>query len=317
MLLKIFNSINEFSAEKKTIATLGTFDGVHTGHRKIISRLLHDANSENCESVILTFFPHPRMVLGHGNEIKLLNTIDEKAMLLQQTGLQNLIVHPFDHEFSNLSAEEFVRSVLVDKLNIKKIIIGYDHRFGHNRTADIHDLIRFGKQFGFEVEQILAQEINDVAVSSTKIRNAVADGNIQLANDYLGYPYLLTGTVVKGKQLGRTIGFPTANLAIPESYKQIPKMGVYVVSAKLDGNLIYGIMNIGTNPTVDGTSISIETFFLDFNADLYGSKLQISVLHRLRDEQKFDSVEALKIQIANDGIAALAYLSAIGIQPKK
>lgn len=315
--MKIFNSISEFTPEKKTIATLGTFDGVHSGHRKIISRLIHDAASEDCESVILTFFPHPRMVLGSGSDIKLLNTIDEKAMLLRQAGLQNLIIHPFDQAFANLSAEEFVKSILVEKLNIKKIIIGYDHRFGHNRTADINDLIRFGKHFGFEVEQISAKEVNEVAVSSTKIRNAIADGDIELANAYLANPYLLTGVVVQGKQLGRTIGFPTANLAIAESYKQIPKKGVYVVSSRINGTIVYGITNIGTNPTVAGTALTIETFFLNFNGDLYGCEIQLSVLHRLRDEKKFDSVDSLKKQIAEDQIRATQYIAALSPTQKK
>ena len=306
--LKVYTSISDFNPSKKTIATLGTFDGVHSGHRKIITRLIKNAEDDSCESVILTFFPHPRMVLQRDATIKLLNTIDEKSQLLEQQGLDNLIIHPFDTTFSQLSAEEFVKSILVDRLNIKKIIIGHDHRFGKNRTADINDLIVYGKKYGFEVEQISAREIDDVAVSSTKIRTALTEGNIELANDYLGYDYFLTGTIVKGRQLGRTIGFPTANLNIAEEYKQIPKSGVYVVSTIIDQKKVFGMMNIGTNPTVGGKQLSIESYFFDFDADIYDTKLRISLLHRLRDEHKFASVDLLKKQLHHDQEASLSYL---------
>src|SRR5690606_7120538 len=210
--LKVFDSIAAFRPEKQTTITIGTFDGVHIGHRKIIDRVVQTAKRTGCESVILTFFPHPRMVLQGTDGIKLLNTLDEKKSLLEKTGLENLIIHPFDAEFASLSARDFVETVLVKQLNIQKIIIGHDHRFGRNRDAGIDDLILFGKEFGFEVEQIPAQEIDDVSVSSTKIRNALTDGKMDLANSYLGYPYSLSGKVIKGKQLGRTIGFPTANI---------------------------------------------------------------------------------------------------------
>ena len=212
--MKIYHSIKDFKSTKKTILTLGTFDGVHVGHQKIIQKLIQNASDYNCESLILTFFPHPRMVLQEGSDIKLLNTIDEKSILLKKMGLDNLIIHPFDKEFSRLTAEEFVKTILVDSLNIEKIIIGYDHRFGRNRSATIDDLILYGNEYNFEVEQISAQEIDSVSISSTKIRNAILDGNIALANEYLGYKYVINGMVINGSQLGRTIGFPTANLKI-------------------------------------------------------------------------------------------------------
>lgn len=288
--------------------TLGTFDGVHIGHKKIIEKLIQNTKLCNCESLVLTFFPHPRMILQDSQEIKLLNTIEERIQLLEVCGLDNLVVHPFNQEFSRLSAEEFVSSVLVDLFNIKKIIIGYDHRFGRNRTADINDLIEFGENYDFEVEQISAQEIDAVSVSSTKIRKALLEGNIELANAYLGYAYLLTGTINKGKGIGRTIGFPTANLTIEESYKLIPKNGVYIIQSKIDDNNVFGMMNIGFNPTVNGDSQTIEIHFFDFTDDLYDRKIQIQVLSRIRDEQKFESLNLLTEQLLEDKEFALAYL---------
>lgn len=306
--MRVFNSIAAFQSPKKTVVTIGTFDGVHIGHRKILSRVLRSASELGCESVVLTFFPHPRMVLQGADGIKLLNTMAEKELLLQQVGLESLIVHPFDKDFANLSAREFVEDILVQKLNVQKIIIGHDHRFGKNRDAGIEDLMLFGEEFGFEVEQIPVQEIDDVAVSSTKIRHALTEGKMDLANDYLGYPYFLTGTVVKGRQLGRTIGFPTANLQIDESYKLIPKKGVYVAQSQIDGQTVNGMLSIGTNPTVGGTDLSIEIYYLDFDADLYGKTLHISILHFIRDEEKYESIGLLKEAIENDKAATLAFL---------
>lgn len=305
--MKIFNSIQDFKTTTETIVTLGTFDGVHIGHRKIIERLVQNTN-KNTESVVLTFFPHPRMVLQGDSEIKLLNTIDEKAFLLESNGLDNLVIHPFDEAFSRLTAEEFVKNILVDIFNIKKIIIGHDHRFGRNRTANIDDLIVFGEQYDFEVEQISPQEINDVSVSSTKIRNSLLDGNIQLANNYLGYNYFLTGTVVKGKQLGRTIGFPTANLFIKENYKLIPLNGVYVVSSIINDKTVHGMMNIGFNPTVNGQNQTIEIHYFDFNEDLYDRQIAVSILSRIRSEQKFESFLKLKEQLAQDKTTSLEFI---------
>jgi riboflavin kinase/FMN adenylyltransferase len=248
------------------------------------------------------------MVLQEDTEMKQLNTLNEKIELLNNLGIDNLVVHPFNKEFSRLTAEEFVKQVLVDIFKVKKIIIGYDHRFGRNRTANIDDLITFGKTFGFEVEQISAEEINEVSISSTKIRNALLEGNVELAADYLGYHYSLTGVVSKGKQLGRAIGYPTANIKIEESYKLVPANGVYVAKSVIDGATVYGMMNIGTRPTVDGTTQTIEINFFDFNHDLYNQKIMVSLMKRMRDEQKFESIDALKNQLGQDEINAQDYI---------
>ncbi len=306
--MKIFHSIKDFSSPKKTILTLGTFDGVHIGHKKILEKVIQHTADEKYESLVLTFFPHPRMILQERSEIKLLNTISEKVNLLEQLGIQNLVIHPFDETFSRLTAEEFVKTVLVEQFKIHKIIIGYDHRFGRNRTADINNLIEFGEKYGFEVEQISAQEINAISLSSTKIRNAIQEGNILLANKYLGYDYFLTGTIIKGKQLGRTIGFPTANLKIEEDYKLIPLKGVYIVSSQINEQIVYGMMNIGVNPTVGGQHLSVEIHYLNFDGDLYDQKLAVSILKRLRDEEKFDSLSLLKVQIKKDQTQTLSYI---------
>ena len=301
--MNIYSSIHDFSTSKKTVFTLGTFDGVHVGHIKIIERLLN-ASSDDEQSLVLTFFPHPRMVLQEESDIKLLNTIEERTKLLEKAGLQNLIIHPFDQAFSRLSAEEFVKNILVDIFNIKKIIIGHDHRFGRNRTANIDDLIRYGNEFGFEVEQISAQEIDEVSISSTKIRNALNEGKIALANEYLGYNYLFSGTVIHGKKLGRTIGFPTANLKIEESYKLIPAIGVYAVKCTVGTKTVNGMLNIGTNPTVDGQNTSIEVHLFDFQEDLYDKKITVELIKWIRDEQKFASVDELKQQLHKDKVFA-------------
>ena len=306
--LKIFHSIQEFKPIKKTIVTIGTFDGVHVGHKKIIEKLTQNTANSKFESVILTFFPHPRIVLQEKSDIKLINTIDEKILLLEKTGLDNLIIHPFDKKFAALTAEEFVKTILVDQLNIQKIIIGHDHRFGVNRSANIDDLILYGAKYGFEVEQISAKEIDEISVSSTKIRNAIGNGNVALANEYLGYHYFFSGEIIKGKQLGRTIGFPTANLVLAADYKLIPKIGVYIVSSFFNNTTIFGMMNIGTNPTVGGENLSIEIHFLDFDASLYEQKMEITVLEKIREEQKFESIEALKIQIEKDKEFAISFL---------
>lgn len=307
--MKIINSIYSFTPKQKTIVTLGTFDGVHIGHKKIIEKLIQNSATCSCESLVLTFFPHPRMILQDSQEIKLLNTIEERIQLLEASGLDNLVIHPFNQEFSRLTAEEFVSTVLVDQFNVKKIIIGYDHRFGRNRTADINDLIEFGKNYEFDVEQILAQEIDEVSVSSTKIRKALLEGNVALANEYLGYAYLLTGTIVKGKGIGRTIKFPTANLKMEESYKLIPKNGVYIIQSIINNKLVFGMMNIGFNPTVNGEEQSIEIHFFDFKENLYDKKIQIQILKRIRDEEKFDSLEQLTKQLEKDKSTALSYIN--------
>lgn len=289
--------------------TIGTFDGVHIGHQKIIERLVKVGRDKNLESLVLTFFPHPRMVLQKDTNIKLLNTIDERKDLLNQLKLDVLVVKTFTTNFANLSARDFVKTILVDELNAKHIIIGYDHRFGKNRSANIDNLKAFGREFGFEVEEISAQDIKDVAVSSTKIRNAITEGDIATANLYLGSPYFFSGTVVKGKGLGKKIQFPTANIEIKEDYKLIPKNGVYVVKSIIDKIEVYGMMNIGTNPTVNGTAQSIEVHFFNLSKDLYGKTVKVNILHRLRDEYKFESVPLLTEQLQLDKKNALKFMA--------
>jgi riboflavin kinase/FMN adenylyltransferase len=306
--LKVFNSISSYVSQKQSIVTIGTFDGVHIGHQEIIEKIIEDAQNSDYESLILTFFPHPRMVLAHELGVKLLNTINEKIELLEKIGLSNLIIHPFDEMFSQLSAEEFVAKILVEKLKIKKIILGHDHRFGKDRSASIDDLIIFGKKYNFEVEQISAQKIDQVAISSTKIRTALLEGNIVLANQYLGYQYSFSGKVVKGKQLGRTIGFPTANIQIDEAYKLIPKNGVYIVKSSIDEKIHFGMMNIGNRPTVDGKNQTIEVYFFDFDKDIYDTSISVTILDRIRDEKKFDSLEDLKKQIEKDKQSVITYI---------
>jgi riboflavin kinase / FMN adenylyltransferase len=306
--LEIINNIFDWKAPAKTILTLGTFDGVHVGHQKIIKKLLKQQEKTPAPTVVLTFFPHPRMVLQQDQSLKLLNTIEERIELLQNLGIDYLVVHPFDYEFSRLTAEEFVEKVLVQHANIQNIIIGYDHRFGRNRTANITDLEQFGKQFGFDVTQISAKEVDEISVSSTKIRNALIEGDIATANTYLGYPYFLTGSVQKGKQLGRSIGFPTANLQLTADYKLVPKNGVYIVQSTLHDKTVYGMMNIGNNPTVDGTQQHLEVHFFDWNNDLYQQTIRVELLHKTREEIKFDSVVHLKKQLELDQQEILQWL---------
>lgn len=290
------------------MVTIGTFDGVHIGHKAILKRLVETAKKENLDSVVLTFFPHPRMVLQQNVDIKLINTIEERTELLENTGLDHLVIHPFTHAFSRLTALEYVRDILVNSLKAKKIIIGYDHRFGRNRNADIEDLKEFGKTYNFEVEEISAKEIDDVAISSTKIRKALNEGDIETANSYLGYNFMISGEVVKGKAIGRTINYPTANLKLKENYKLVPKNGVYIVQSTIEGEKIFGITSIGTNPTVGGTEKTIETHFLNFNKDLYGKEITIAFLKYIRDEETFDSVEILKQEIEKDETFAKQFL---------
>jgi len=289
------------------VLTIGTFDGLHIGHQKIIERLTKNAKKQNLKSVVLTFFPHPRMVLQKNSDIKLINTINEKVELFKKYKLEALVIHPFDKIFSELSAEEFVKEVLIEKLNLKKIIIGHDHRFGKNRTAGIDELIAFGEKYYFEVEQIPVQEMDEIAISSTKIRKALVDGAIYLANLFLGYEYFFDAKVVHGRKIGRTLGFPTANLEIAENYKLIPKTGIYIVRVLLDNQYFKGMMSIGTNPTVNGTRQTIEVHILDFDQDIYNKKIRVYFIEKIRDEQKFISLEELKNQMQRDKQTTLDY----------
>lgn len=293
------------------VTTIGTFDGVHIGHQKILKQVVQLAEDNGYIPVVLTLFPHPRMVLQKDDSIKLLNTIEERIELLKASGIKDVIVKEFTEEFASLSAKDYVKQILVDELNTKQIVIGYDHHFGKNRSANINDLKQFAKRYDFKVEEISAQDIEDVTVSSTKIRKALNEGEVDLANSYLGYNFFITGTVVKGKGLGRTIDFPTANISITASYKLIPGNGVYVVKSTIENKSIFGMMNIGTNPTVDGKTRSIEVHFFNFNKDIYNSELKIEFLKRLRSEQKFKNLDALKIQLKEDMVNASTYINSL------
>ncbi|MDH5412560.1 MAG: bifunctional riboflavin kinase/FAD synthetase [Flavobacteriaceae bacterium] len=299
--MKIFRSAKEFISDEKTsIVTIGTFDGVHIGHKEIIKNLIENAHQKNDKSVILTFFPHPRMVIQKGSNIKLLTTLDEKVALLEKAGLDYLIVQPFNKEFSRLTALEFVRDILVEQLKIKKLVIGYDHHFGRNREGNFEQLKEYGAVYGFTVEEIPVQDIENIAVSSTKIRRALTEGKIEKANSYLGYEFMLTGKIIHGKGLGKKWNYPTINVNIEEPYKLIPKPGVYIVKTTISKKNIFGIMNIGNRPTINGKHQTIEVHLLDFDGDLYGETIQVHLTYRLRDEQKFDSVEELFVQIKKD-----------------
>jgi len=299
--VKIFNSTKEFNAvEKTSIVTIGTFDGVHIGHKEIIKSLVKNAHSNEDKSVILTFYPHPRLILQQGIDLKLITTLQEKISLLEKTGLDYLIIEPFTKEFSRLTALDFVRDILVRELKMKKLVIGYDHHFGRNREGNFEQLQEYGKVYGFEVEEIPAQDIQNISVSSTKIRKALEEGNIEKANIYLGYEFMITGRVIHGRGLGTKWNYPTINIQLEEKYKLIPKAGVYIVKTILNNMNVFGIMNIGFRPTVGGKHQTIEVHLLDYNADLYGANIQVQLFYRLRDEQKFSSVDKLITQIKQD-----------------
>ena len=302
--MREITDITTFTTQQPTVLTIGTFDGVHLGHQKIIERVVTTARQEGLLATIFTFFPHPRMVVQHDKSLKLIHTLEEKKQLLQQLGVDLLVVQPFNEAFAQLTAEEFVSTILVQHLNVKKVIIGYDHRFGRNRTANINDMRLFGEKYGFAVEEISVQEVDEVSVSSTKIREALNKGDVITAEHYLGTPYSLTGTVVHGLKLGRTLGYPTANIQVTEDYKLIPKDGVYVVYSYIGGQKVYGMMSIGKNPTIEGKGASIEVYFFDFNGDLYDRELTIYFVKYLREERKFSSVALLKKQLQDDETTA-------------
>lgn len=308
--MKIFHSLSDYHSNQKTILTIGTFDGVHLGHKKILQRILNNTDT-NTQSIVITFAQHPRTILQSEYDIKLLNTTEEKINQLEKSGIDNLLILEFNSALFNLTGEAFVKSILVDQLNIQKIIIGYDHKFGKNRSSDIHDLIHFGKKYHFDVEQISAEELNEITISSTKIRNAILDGEMELANKYLGYTFSFTGNVVQGNQIGRTIQFPTANIEIADPKKILPKNGVYIVEGFWNGKSQMGMMNIGVKPTLNGTKKTIEVHFLDINEDLYDKQVTIAVHQCIRDEQKFNSLEELKMQLSKDKETTLQYFKKI------
>jgi len=312
--MKIYNHIDEFLKINNAVVTIGTFDGVHIGHQKIISRLQEIARQKNGESVILTFFPHPRMILHpEDTAIKLITTMQEKAERLEKLGIDHLIITPFTRDFSNLTPQEYISKVLVDQIGTKQIVIGYDHRFGKDRKGGLEHLHKFSSEFGFGVEEIPEQDINDVAVSSSKIRKAISTGDAKTAHDFLGYPFHLTGKVIKGDQIGRSLGYPTANLYVEENYKLIPADGIYAVTVQIDSTIqqsgsLKGMAYIGHRPTINGMTHNIEVHLFDFNKDIYNTKIRINFLNYIRGDEKFNSLEELKVQLSKDEKAVRSIL---------
>jgi riboflavin kinase / FMN adenylyltransferase len=301
--MKIYHSIDEFVRLKNAVVTIGTFDGVHVGHRKIIAGIKELAESTGGETVLLTFFPHPRMILHPEDEsIKLINTINEKAGLLEELGIDHLIITPFSRDFSNQSAEEYIRDVLVNKIGTKKIVIGYDHRFGKDRLGGLSDLLRLAPVYGFDVVEIPEQDIDEVAISSTRIRSALLNGDIELANTCLGYPFFITGRVVRGDQIGRQLGYPTANIVIPETYKLIPSDGIFAAKVKIEGVKYGGMAYIGTRPTINGVRRNIEVNIFDFDKEIYNQQVSMEFHNFVRGDMKFDSLDNLIAQIAKDKV---------------
>lgn len=308
--MKVHYNIDEIPEIKNAIVSQGTFDGVHLAHKKIIERLKQIASIKNGETVIITFEPHPRIVLfplDHG--LQLLSTLNEKINLLEKAGIDHLIILPFTKEFSRQSSDQFIRNILVNKLKTNTLVIGYDHRFGKNREGSFEHLKTSSSLYGFEVEEIPEQDIDDIAVSSTKIRQALLNNDIQTAQKYLGNSYSLEGIVIKGKQLGRTIGYPTANIEIENSYKLIPQDGVYAVWVWYNKARFGGMLNIGNNPTIKDKGRSIEVNIFDFDKEIYTESLKIEFVNKLRNEEKFDGLEALKNQLHLDKQNAQAILN--------
>ena len=298
--MKIYKSIDEYNESKNSVVTIGTFDGIHKGHQKIFNKLITASKQSDLSSLVLTFFPHPRVILNKYNDIKMIDTLDEKIDHLEKIGIDHLIIHPFDKKFSLLSADQFIKEYLVDKLQLKHIIIGYDHRFGKGREASVKDLKEYSREFNFVVDEIDAQEIEKIAISSTKIRNSINEGDLKTTKIYLGRFFSLTGKVVKGDGLGKQIDYPTANISIEEDYKIIPKDGVYYIKTTIDNNLYNGMMNIGHRPTIGTKEKSIEVNLFNFDRDIYDRVISIDVVEKIRDEKKFASIEALKTQLAKD-----------------
>ena len=305
--MKVTKDLKNAISSRPSILTLGTFDGVHKGHRKIISNLKSEAKRNNLRSIILTFFPHPRNIVS-SEIIKSISTIDEKIKIFSDLGIDELIIQKFDKSFANMDAKEFIE-LLVDNLKIKKIIVGYNHRFGKNRSADINVLKDFSLKYDFEVLEIKAFEVENIKISSTKIRDAIQQGNIKLCNNYLGYNFNINGDVVKGKSIGKSLGFPTANIKIVEEYKIMPKNGVYLVRCFFEKEKLYGMMNIGFNPTFGSNDKTLEVNIFDFDKDLYGETIRIEFLNFIREEIKFENVELLQNQLIKDRENCIKHLN--------
>ena len=309
--MQVYHDIADFRPLRNAVVTSGTFDGVHLGHQKILSRLREAAQASGGETVVITFWPHPRMVVSNDSQnLRLLSTIDEKIELLRQNGVQHLVVVPFTREFSELTSDEFIQQILIDTIGTTKLVIGYDHHFGKNREGSFEYLQKNAHRFGFEIEEIPRQEIDHLTVSSTKIRQSLVEGNTSVANELLGRIYTFTGVIVKGRQLGRTIGYPTANVQVLESYKLIPADGVYAVRVHVRGQWLKGVMSIGFRPTVNGIGRTQEVYIFDFQENIYGEKMTVENVAFIRPELKFDGLDALKKAIDDDCTAALALLEA-------
>jgi len=299
--MKVIYDIEEFDPQKPVVLTQGTFDGVHFGHRRILRHVVSEAKKIDGVSVLLTFYPHPRLVLyPDDNELKLLTTIEEKVDLVSALGIDYLIIIPFTKELSRLRASDFVRDILVEQLHISKLIIGYDHRFGRNREGGLQEMSRFAETYNFDLEEIPPQDIDDSIVSSTKIRKALLEGDVHLAKDYLGDLYTISGKVEEGLQRGTAIGYPTANVRVSSSYKLIPQNGVYAVWVYVDKIKYAGMLNIGYNPTFEDKKWSMEVHILNFNKNIYHHKILISFCSRIREEMKFENVTSLVNQLTKD-----------------
>ena len=306
--MKIYHGIEDFSRLDYAVVTSGTFDGVHLGHQKILSRLNEIASSQRGETVVITFWPHPRLVLKPDTTLKLLNTFEEKAELLKAQGINHLVRIPFTKEFSQLTSEEFIIKILVETIGTKKLVIGYDHHFGKNREGSFEQLKLNGPKYGFEVEEISRQDVDHIGVSSTKIRKALEEGDIDTATHLLGNPYSLTGRVVSGDKLGRLLGFPTANIQIDTAFKLIPADGIYAVTVVYAHETFKGMLYIGNRPTINGVKQNIEVNIFDFNRDIYGDSLTIHFHSLIRLDIKFNDLEGLRTQLGLDKIEALRML---------
>ena len=299
--MKVFTSISDYPFENKSIVTIGTFDGVHLGHRVILKRMKEIAKKTKGKSVLLTFSPHPRHVLHKDNQdMKLITTLQEKQDLINQAGLDNLVIHEFTKKFSRIKPVNFVRDILVEQLNVHTLVIGYDHHFGRNREGSIQELTTLADLYDFNIEKIDPQYFEDVTVSSSKIRKLIEKGEMVKAKQYLGYEFMLNGKVIKGNSLGKTINFPTANIVVENKWKILPADGVYAVKIVLEAKEYKGMMNIGQKPTVDGNGISLEVNIFDFNQDIYGKGIEIRFVKRIRDERKFENLLGLKKQLLID-----------------